>query len=142
MTDANRGFQGMPADTTTLDMIEAGDLLFAVEYRHVGSEEGPSIHVFGEIDGTQEEILRFDCFNKAPHYHYGFSYIDQPAIPIDTTAVGDPLEWVCGRIQKRLPEMLTKAGAPMLSASCDPERLEEVAVTLEKRAHELTPDSS
>ncbi|MEE3279362.1 MAG: hypothetical protein VX211_06225 [Pseudomonadota bacterium] len=142
MTDTKRGFQGMPVDTTSLNMIEVGDLLFAVEYRYVGSEEGPSVHIFGEIDGTQEEILRFDCFNKAPHYHYGFSYIDQPATPIDATAVGDPLAWVCGRIQKRLPQMLSKAGAPMLGANCDPARLEEVAATLEKRAHELTPASS
>ena len=92
MAGSRRGFQGMPADMATLDIIEAGDLSFAVEYRHVGSEEGPSVHIFGKVDGTQEEILRFDCFNKAPHYHYGFSYLDQAAIPIDSAAVGDPLE--------------------------------------------------
>ncbi len=57
MTDANRGFQGMPADTTTLDMIEAGDLLFAVEYRHVGSEEGPSVHV-----GITKNLFKFLLF--------------------------------------------------------------------------------
>jgi len=66
MAGSRRGFQGMPADMATLDIIEAGDLSFAVEYRHVGSEEGPSVHIFGKVDGTQEEILRFDCFNKAP----------------------------------------------------------------------------
>ena len=142
MPSAQRGFQGMPADTVTLDIIEAGDLSFAVEYRHVGSEEGPSVHIFGQIDGTQEEILRFDCFDKRPHYHYGFSYIDQPAIPIDTAAVGDPLEWVFDRIQSHLPEMLTKAGASTLGASCDPERLSDVATTLWKRARKLTPASS
>tara|TARA_B100000586_G_scaffold218163_1_gene165160 strand:+ start:207 stop:605 length:399 start_codon:yes stop_codon:yes gene_type:complete len=129
----------MPADTATLDIIEAGDLSFAVEYRQVGSEEGPSVHIFGQIDGTQEEILRFDCFDKRPHYHYGFSYIDQAAIPIDSAAVGDPLKWVCGRIQSHLPEMLTKAGASTLGASCDPAGLREVATVLEQRARDLMP---
>ena len=142
MAGSRRGFQGMPADMATLDIIEAGDLSFAVEYRHVGSEEGPSVHIFGKVDGTQEEILRFDCFNKAPHYHYGFSYLDQAAIPIDSAAVGDPLEWVCGRIQSHLPQMLTKAGASALSDTCDPERLSDVATTLGKRARKLTPASS
>ena len=90
----NKGFQGQSADRTALDLIHAGTLSFAIEYRFVGKEQGPSVHVFGPRNGIDEEILRFDCFDKVPHYHYGFSYIDQPMVPIDRTALGDPLEWV------------------------------------------------
>ena len=88
-----RGFGGQPADRSALDLIEVGQLSLAVEYRFVGEEQGPSVHVFGPVDGTQEEILRFDCFDRIPHYHYGFSYIDQAMVPIDTAAVGDAFEW-------------------------------------------------
>ena len=45
MAEAQQGFQGMPANTAELDMIEVGNLSFAVEYRHVGFEEGPSVPV-------------------------------------------------------------------------------------------------
>ena len=141
MANAQRGFQGMPANTAQLDMIELGDLSFAVEYRHVGVEQGPSVHVFGKVEGSLEEILRFDCFDKAPHYHYGFSYIDQPPVPIDPAAVGDPLTWVCSCIQSRLPQMLARAEASALSADCNPDSLMDIARTLEKRARDLMPDA-
>ena len=140
MANAQRGFQGMPANTAELDLIEAGELSFAVEYRHVGVEEGPSVHVFGTVEGSFEEILRFDCFDKAPHYHYGFSYIDQPPVPIDPAAVGDPLAWVCSCIQSRLPEMLARAEASALATDCSPESLLNVARTIEKRARDQMPN--
>lgn len=134
-----RGFRGQAADRDALERIGAGDLSFAVEYRHVGAEEGPSVHVFGEVDGAEEEILRFDCFDKTPHYHYGFSYIDQPQVLIDRAAIGDPLEWVCSRIGTRLPAMLEKAEAGHLAAACDAERLSTVATELLARGRALTP---
>ena len=96
---------------------------------------------FGELEGSFEEILRFDCFNKAPHYHYGFSYIAQPPVPIDPAAVGDPLAWVCRCIQTRLPEMLGRAEASALGADCNRESLLNVAETLEKRGRDLMPNA-
>ena len=105
----------------------------------VGAEQGPSVHVFGDVDGVEEEILRFDCFDQTPHYHYGFSYIDQPQVMIDPAATGDPLEWVCGRIETRLAEMLEKAQAGHLAASCDAVRLGEVATELLARGRALSP---
>lgn len=140
MAETQRGFGGHPADRATLELIEAGDLSFAIEYRHVGAEEGPSVHVFGPVEGVDEEILRFDCFDKVPHYHYGFSYIDQPMVPIDTAAVGDPLEWVCERIERHLPDMLTKAGAGDLAAGCDASRLGAIASELRERAQGLSTE--
>ena len=97
------------------------------------------MHVFGEVDGAREEVLRFDCFDDVPHYHYGFSYIDQPMVPIDSAAVGDPLDWVCERIALRLPEMLKKARATDLCASCDGTRLAAVAEEIRLKARALTP---
>ena len=132
------GFRGQPADREALEKITVGGLSFAVEYRHVGEEQGPSVHVFGEVDGVEEEILRFDCFDKTPHYHYGFSYIDQPQVLIDRAATGDPLEWVCGRIGTRLAVMLEKAQAGHLAASCDTERLGAVAAELLARGRALS----
>ncbi len=137
MAEAKRGFGGQPADREGLDVLTVGSLSFAVEYRHVGEERGPSVHVFGDVDGADEEVLRFDCFERTPHYHYGFSYIDQPMTLIDTAAVGDPLKWVCERIGERLPAMLEKADAPQLAADCDPAALRAVAAQLLVRGEAL-----
>lgn len=134
-----RGFQGQAANREALDKFTVGELSFAVEYRHVGEEQGPSVHVFGVVDGADEEILRFDCFDRTPHYHYGFSYIEQPQVLMDTAAIGDPLEWVCTRIETRLPALLDKARAGHLAASCDAERLHTVAGELLARGRALSP---
>ena len=134
-----QGFRGQPADRDALDRMTVGDLSFAVEYRHVGEQQGPSVHVFGDMDGVEQEILRFDCFDRTPHYHYGFSYIDQPQVLMDPAAIGEPLAWVCSRIETRLPALLEKARAGHLAASCDVDQLTAVATELLARGRALSP---
>jgi hypothetical protein len=75
---------------------------------------GASLHVHGADDGV--ERLRFDCFDKEPHYHY-----IRPAdnanviIRLDNFAEGDPIDWTIGRLRSRLPEMLEHADAQELA---------------------------
>ena len=55
------------------ELIQAGAVAFGLEYRTLrdGAEEGVCIHVYGNaIPGPDKELLRFDCFREAPHYHY------------------------------------------------------------------------
>src|SRR5262245_59055702 len=52
-------------------VIEAGNVRFGLEYRHVGEDRGLTIHVLSDVAGQEIELLAFDCFEKAPHYHYG-----------------------------------------------------------------------
>jgi hypothetical protein len=100
-----------PAKTT---YIPAGPLTFGIEYRHLQTDQGICIHVFGDLNGSQEEFLRFDCFERAPHYHYAWSTDDQ-YVALDTTAEGDPLHWTLDRLRTRLPAMLIRAGAGELA---------------------------
>lgn len=51
-----------------------GPYRLAMVYRHVTGDQGPTIHVFGPVEGQDREILRFDCFDNAPHFHLGISY--------------------------------------------------------------------
>ncbi len=105
--------------------LPAGPLRFVVEARHlddravggnlgdkpaedsdqVFDDYGPTLHVYGAIDGI--EHLRFDCFTHKPHYHYvreaGAVNI---VCRIDQFAEGDPVEWTLGRLRDRLAEML------------------------------------
>ena len=55
------------------ELIQAGPVTFGLEYRILrgGEEEGLCIHVYGnDLPGHDKELLRFDCFKVAPHYHY------------------------------------------------------------------------
>ncbi|HSF31838.1 MAG TPA: hypothetical protein VLK82_15350, partial [Candidatus Tectomicrobia bacterium] len=66
--------------------IACGPICFALQYRLLdggaphsqgaggrgGSEadQGVCIQVVGRVDGKETELLRFDCFDNRPHYHY------------------------------------------------------------------------
>ena len=88
---------------------------------------GASLHVCGP-DGS--EHLRFDCFEKEPHYHY----IEQAnqantVVRIDELAVGDPIEFSLSAVARHLPEMLRHTGASDL-ADAAAERMGEVQVAV------------
>jgi hypothetical protein len=75
---------------------------------------GASVHVFSVRDGL--EHLRFDCFDKHPHYHYVKNAQQVNLIVrIDEIALGDPMAWTMQRLRERLPEMLDYAGASELA---------------------------
>ena len=55
---------------------EVGRFSFSIEHRDLGSDCGPCIHVYGPTPhSSHEEILRFDCFAKDPHYHIAWSFV-------------------------------------------------------------------
>jgi hypothetical protein len=63
-------------------------------------------------------VLRFDCFQRAPHYHYAWSTNDQ-YVALDTVADGEPFQWTLERLRTRLPAMLIRASAPDLARTLD-----------------------
>ena len=61
------------------DIFEVGNIRFGLEMRRQASGDGGlAIHVLADLAGTpgrhyteETELLAFDCFRDAPHYHYG-----------------------------------------------------------------------
>ena len=109
-----------PVQTT---YITAGALRFGIEYRRLQNDRGICIHVFGGPDDRQDEVLRFDCFEREPHYHYAWSKNDR-YVPLDTAAEGEPLQWTLARLRTRLPAMLLQAGEPDLARLVDQRDIE------------------
>ena len=72
-------------------VIEAGNIKFGLEFRELRNDRGMAIHLLGDVAGQAIELLAFDCFEVAPHYHYGPRNQDV-RIYWDTTVVPDPLE--------------------------------------------------
>ena len=91
--------------------FEAGAVCFALQYRALMPDQGLCIQVAGEVDGHPSELLRFDCFDQNPHYHYDPQGRNERH-NIDKTTAGNPLGWTLKQLRTRLPEMLTKAGYP------------------------------
>ena len=115
----------IPIDLERCQEVAAGPLTFLIEGRRLttaavsahrggtGHEEfddqGVSLHVLAAGDGR--EYLRFDCFEREPHYHYlGHDPALNRVIRYDEVAGGDCAQWAIERIRTRLPEMLEFAG--------------------------------
>ena len=106
-------------------MTERGDVIigdgpvrFGIEYRDDLSDQGVSIHALGDVDGTEAELLRFDCFDHQPHYHYGPEKRDE-RLMLDKTTEGEPLEWALKQLRERLPDMVSRAGYEDLAGQID-----------------------
>ena len=100
--------------------VEAGGIVFAMRYRDdIAGDEGLCIEVRAELEGRDTELLRFDCFAVAPHYHYG-PEADDDRLMLDATSAGDPLEWALGCFQRgRLRPMIERAGYQAVAESLD-----------------------
>ena len=124
---------GEPPRADTGDDLEVGRFRFRLAYRRVGEDRGLAIHVFGPRGGTDEEVLRFDCFEVEPHYHLGWSYRDAPFIPISAT---DPYAWALEQIATRVNELLEQADAETMS-DAEAQLLTDTVATLANRGREL-----
>lgn len=127
------------------DMFEAGNFRFGLEMRkQVGGDGGLAIHVLADLAGAagrtyveETELLAFDCFRDAPHYHYGPRNKNH-RIFWDKTLVPDPLGWTLAQFKNgKLRDMIERAGYPGVAADYDQGVVNAVMPALEKRAREM-----
>ena len=90
-------------------IVGNGAVTFGLEYRDEMSDQGLCIHALGEVDGCDVELLRFDCFDHQPHYHYGPENKNE-RLMLDRTTEGDGLDWALTQISTKLPDMVRRAG--------------------------------
>ena len=141
--------------------IGAGAVTFGVEYRHLDEatilaaygpdsralfdgkrpagmgeiieEDGLALHVFDAANG--DELLRFDCFDDAAHYH-----LLTPSVPRnvviehDSAADGPLLDWALTEMRKDLRAMLTEAGAVDVAGNVDDDVVAAALDTVEQTA--------
>ena len=128
-------------------MKERGDTIigdsaikFGIEYRDLLSDQGVCIHVLGDVSEDDEhELLRFDCFDHEPHYHYGPQKRNE-RLMLDKTTAGDSLDWTLQQIRSRLPEMIGRAGYPELAEAAGDIDLGDAMDELEAQSRKLAVD--
>jgi hypothetical protein len=117
--------------------IQAGAVTFALQYRTVNADQGVCIHVMGSPAGDMTELLRFDCFDNVPHYHYA-PLAQNERHNLDKVSAGNPLDWAVGRLRTRLPEMLEHAGYGEVASKLDRDlvasKMDEVETTARSMA--------
>ena len=127
------------------DIFEAGNIRFGLEMRRQAMGDGGlAVHVLADIGGStgksyveETELLAFDCFWQAPHYHYGPRNKNH-RIFWDKTLVEDPLGWVLEQFENRkLGAMIERAGYPGIAADLDLEKIASVLPLVKKKAREM-----
>ena len=120
-------------------IVGEGAIKFGVEYRDLLSDQGVCIHALGDVDGEEVELLRFDCFDHQPHYHYGPEKRNE-RLMLDKTTEGDSLEWTLSQLNQRLPEMIKRAGYEELAGQIDSKAVSAGLAELAKTAREMARD--
>ncbi len=128
--------------------IEAGVVTFALHHRDldggaphamgagsrggVNATQGVCIQVTGNVGGKETELLRFDCFDIDPHYHYGPENKNE-RIMLDPTTTGNTIGWTISQLRSKLPDMLVRSGYEELAKQVDAnlvgQKLDEVETT-------------
>lgn len=118
--------------------IEAGGLTFQVEYRHFGGDRGPAIRVFAPVGEETIQLLRFDCFEKDPHYHYDPEGKNRHwSLP--KSEVPDPVAWSLEKLGSCAAEMVRDAGFPEVAAKVDVSAVTRAISQVEAAIREMTP---
>jgi hypothetical protein len=103
--------------------LEASGLRFAVEYRATRTDRGPSLQVLGDVEGKPVQLLRFDCFEQEPHFHYDPDGKNN-RIFLNKARAGDPIAWSMDYLRGNVKSLVRIAGYGTLA-----DRLDEAALT-------------
>lgn len=120
-------------------VINAGAVSVAMKYRReLMPDQGLMIQVYGDVNGKDTEILRFDCFDQDPHYHYGPEN-HNVRLHLDKTTAGNPVGWTLSQIRNSLPAMIKRSGYDELAAKLEANpipaaKLDEIEHTAREKA--------
>lgn len=85
--------------------LDLPPIRFAIEHREAESDRGPTLRVRESESGR--ERLRFDCFERAPHYHFDPEGRNE-IISIERAL--DPVSWTLSLLARDLDGCLLRAG--------------------------------
>ena len=117
--------------------VKAGGVCVEMEYVRRGSDRGLSFEVYGGEGDDAPEVLRFDCFERRPHFHY-IGPSSHKVERIDKKTVPDPVRWTLGRIKRELPSLFWKAGHRKLGKEIHQSALARALTKVEKEIIRLS----
>jgi DNA-directed RNA polymerase subunit H (RpoH/RPB5) len=125
----------IPADKPGL---EASGLRFSVEYRNTRTDRGPSLQVLGNVDGKSVQLLRFDCFENEPHFHYDPDGKNN-RIFLNKARASDPIAWSMDYLRGNVTSLVRIAGYGGLADRLDEEALTAAIPGVEKALRDSVP---
>jgi len=90
------------------------------------------------VDGKRTQLLRFDCFEHEPHFHYDPDGKNN-RIFLNTTRVSDPIAWTIDYLRGNFTSLVRIAGYSKLADQLDETALTATLPGLEKALRESAP---
>jgi len=118
--------------------LEASGLCFAVDYRNTRTDRGPSLQVLGDVDGKRVQLLRFDCFENEPHFHYDPQGKNN-RIFLNKARAGDPITWSMDYLRGNVASLVRIAGYSGLADRLDEEALAAALPGVEQAMRDSVP---
>ncbi len=118
--------------------MEASGLRFAVDYRTISTDRGPSLQILGDVDGQPVQLLRFDCFEREPHFHYDPQGKNN-RIFLNMAKVSDPIAWTIDYLQGNVASLVRIAGYGRLADQLDEAALTAALPGVEKALRDSVP---
>lgn len=128
------------AETASRD-VEVGGVRLNVEYRRFGGDRGPAVRVYGDVEGRPVQLLRFDCFENDPHYHYDPEGRDDHR-KLNPHEVPDPVAWTLAQLSGNLVSMIRTAGYDTVADRVDQDVVAEALPRVEAAIRELSRTAS
>ena len=104
--------------------LEIGGVVLTIDYRRTGDDRGPSVRVFGDVDDERVQLLRFDCFDDDPHYHYAPTGVTR-MFHLDPLTRGCPVEFTRDQVGRNTRAMIAAAGFEEFAEGVDQSALAE-----------------
>ncbi|MBI3327421.1 MAG: hypothetical protein HYZ81_12065, partial [Nitrospinae bacterium] len=119
-------------------MVGVGGLCFQVDYRKGATDRGPSLRIFGDVEGKSVQLLRFDCFEHEPHFHYDPDGKNNQ-LRMDKTKVSDPIAWTMDYLRGNVSSLIRIAGYGALADHLDEGTLTAALPIVEKALRDSVP---
>lgn len=127
------------SDKPEVHEVKVGGVNLTLEYRTFGEYRGPAIKVYGKVDGKSTQILRFDCFEKNPHYHYDPEG-KNVQWKLDKITHGDPLTWSISQLRKNLKPMIQNAGYEQVAKGVSQDAIIKALPKIKRILSQLQPE--
>ena len=118
--------------------IGVGGLRFNVRYSKTANDRGPSLRIYGDVDDKPVQLLRFDCFDQTPHFHYDPDGKNNQ-LRMDKTKVSDPISWSMDYMRGNITSLVRVAGYGALANQLDEGVLCAALPTVEKALRDSIP---
>jgi hypothetical protein len=118
--------------------FEVGGVRINVDYRQFGGDRGPSVRVYADIEGRPVQLLRFDCFDNDPHYHYDPEGRDDHR-KLSPQEVPDPIAWTLAELSGNLVSMIRTAGYDGVADRVDADAVSAAVPQVAAAIREVTP---